>query len=105
MSEIGVIMFLITSQNPSFNTRIQSLSDYNEKIMIDRIKDRIWNWLVRNETGGGARSGGSPGQSVSETKEGDARMTQVRQAREKEAKEAEHAVASSIPHQSSESKN
>lgn len=46
-----------------------------------------------------------PGQSVSETKEGDARMTQVRQAREKEAKEAEHAVASSIPHQSSESKN
>ena len=43
MSELGVISLLITSQNPSFNTRIQSLSDYNEKIMIDRIKDRIWD--------------------------------------------------------------
>lgn len=41
MSELGVISLLITSQNPSFTTRIQSVSDYNEKIMIDRIKDRI----------------------------------------------------------------
>lgn len=41
MSELGVISLLITSQNPSFTTRIQSLSDYNEKIMIDCIKDRI----------------------------------------------------------------
>lgn len=57
MSELGVISLLITSQNPSFTPRIQSLSDYNEKIMIDRIKDRIWDWLVRNETGGEKRAG------------------------------------------------
>ena len=57
MSGLGVISLLITSQNPSFNTRIQSLSDYNEKIMIDRIKDRIWDWLVHSETGGGRTEG------------------------------------------------
>lgn len=41
MSELAVISPLIASQNPSFTSRIQSPSDYNEKIMIDRIKDRI----------------------------------------------------------------
>lgn len=41
MSELAVISPLIASQNPPFTTRIQSPSDYNEKIMIDRIKDRI----------------------------------------------------------------
>lgn len=43
VSELRVISPLITSQNPSFTPRIQSLSDYNEKIMIGRIKDRIWD--------------------------------------------------------------
>lgn len=43
VSELGVISLLITSQNPSFTPRIQSLSDYNEKIMRDRIKDRMWD--------------------------------------------------------------
>lgn len=58
MSELGVISLLITSQNPSFTPRIQSLSDYNEKIMIERIKDRIWDWLVRDENEGrGKRAG------------------------------------------------
>lgn len=41
MSELAVISPLIASLNPSFTSRIQSPSDYNEKIMIDRIKDRI----------------------------------------------------------------
>lgn len=41
MSELGVISLLIASQNPSFAARIKSLCDYNEKIAIGRIGDRI----------------------------------------------------------------
>lgn len=41
MSELGVISLLIASQNPSFAARIKSFCDYNEKIAIGRIGDRI----------------------------------------------------------------
>lgn len=37
----GIISLLIASQNPSFATRIQSLSDYNEKFAIGHVGDRI----------------------------------------------------------------
>lgn len=72
--------------------------------------------LIGPQRDRGARSGGDGGRTeardknVSETKEreGDRRgrwRTKVRQAGEKETKEAEHAVASLIPRQSSESRN